>query len=792
MPGKTKNNMQREGAARKRQAVKPVSQERLLLREQHPPLTMEVQRAMLDPGQAKPGDILALQRLAGNQAVSHLLQAKLMVGPPGDRYEQEADRVAEQVMGMPGRSPAGRSQSSTAQRQEDAGGIQARPLAASITRLLQRQEEEEELQAKPLVQRQEEEEEVQTKPLLQRQAEEEEELQTKPLPSAALRTGVQRQEDEEELQTKPLLQRQAEEEEELQTKPVLQRQEEEEEIQTKPLLQRQEEEEIQTKPLLQRQEEEEELQTKPILQRQAEEEEELQTKPLPSAALPTAARGPGRTGVQRRGGGGFEAGSRLESRLATDKGGGSPLPDDVRAFMEPRFGADFGGVRVHTGGEAVQLTQDLKAQAFTHGQDIYLGAGRYDPGSAAGKRLLAHELTHVVQQTGGQVQRKTEGHVQVSAAPANALQRLMTRKQLEARGGKVSKRARILGRIRHMGRSTYHKILMGLESYSKLLKKEAKEQGKGQKPNYSAQKIKILQKLWDNATKWLGSHESPGKRNTALKGLLKEIGVEMTTVSIAAQPEDIAKTMDKKKQSMVDKMLKELTSGDVSSIAKGAETTLIRYLDAYKRLKAIVGDFDNTTPKDEATRVAKYINALIQKLVAMTGMLADPEQKETYHKSLANSLSTNLQKGTVEHNPFSVYEYAGLDATYLNKSIGEVRSEVERMRELAEKGIKQGDKTSKDAFFTKLEKVGGLSQSDKGKIESEPDSFGMRLREARSVLMYPESREIYHAFLDGPTGLQKYQELSGYKTQLSDLNNAFIMLRSDVVMKTGVNVPLES
>ncbi|MEJ2212092.1 MAG: DUF4157 domain-containing protein, partial [Anaerolineae bacterium] len=77
--------------------------------------------------------------------------------------------------------------------------------------------------------------------------------------------------------------------------------------------------------------------------------------------------------------------------------------------MEPRFGADFGGVRVHTGGDAVQLTQHVQAQAFTHGQDVYFGAGKYNPGTDAGKHLLAHELTHVVQQTGGQkLQRHME------------------------------------------------------------------------------------------------------------------------------------------------------------------------------------------------------------------------------------------------------------------------------------------------------------------------------------------------------------------------------------------------
>jgi hypothetical protein len=99
--------------------------------------------------------------------------------------------------------------------------------------------------------------------------------------------------------------------------------------------------------------------------------------------------------------GGNEASGDLESRLNASKGGGSALAPEVRAFMEPRFGADFSGVRVHTGGEAVQMNRELGAQAFAHGSDVYFGAGK-SPGN---NELTAHELTHVVQQTGG-VQRQ--------------------------------------------------------------------------------------------------------------------------------------------------------------------------------------------------------------------------------------------------------------------------------------------------------------------------------------------------------------------------------------------------
>jgi len=78
------------------------------------------------------------------------------------------------------------------------------------------------------------------------------------------------------------------------------------------------------------------------------------------------------------------------------------LPSDVRADLEPKFGADFSGVKVHTGSTAAQLSQDVGAQAFTHGSDIYFNQGKYNPESGAGKHLLAHELTHTVQQGGSE------------------------------------------------------------------------------------------------------------------------------------------------------------------------------------------------------------------------------------------------------------------------------------------------------------------------------------------------------------------------------------------------------
>ena len=215
-----------------------------------------------------------------NIAVSYhqaTVQTKLTIGKPGDKYEQEADKVSDQVMNM----------SQPVQRQEQG------------------------------------EEQMQMKPEIQRQGmEEEEEAQAKPLANAI-------------------------------------------------------------SPLVQRQEtpEEEEAQMKPEIQRQEEgEEEEVQAKSNNSTASTEG----------------------LEQQLGNSKGGGSPLSDEARSFMEPRFGTDFSGVRVHTDSSAVQMNQDIQAQAFTHGQDIYFNSGKYSPDTNEGKSLLAHELTHVVQQRGGE------------------------------------------------------------------------------------------------------------------------------------------------------------------------------------------------------------------------------------------------------------------------------------------------------------------------------------------------------------------------------------------------------
>ncbi len=90
--------------------------------------------------------------------------------------------------------------------------------------------------------------------------------------------------------------------------------------------------------------------------------------------------------------------STLQSQLDASKGKGSSLPENTRTDMESTIGADFSGVSIHTDNNAVQMNKDLGAKAFTHGSDIYFNQGQYDTNSSSGQHLLAHELTHTVQQ----------------------------------------------------------------------------------------------------------------------------------------------------------------------------------------------------------------------------------------------------------------------------------------------------------------------------------------------------------------------------------------------------------
>lgn len=249
------------------------------------------------------------------------IQAKLNVGKPGDKYEVEADSVADKVVSKnKNRSQLGGGSlffsptTPTIQKKEDTE-IQEKSIAQSIT---------------PTVQLASSEEDVQK-------------MDDK---------HVQAKEEEESLQAK-----------------------EEEDVQKK------EEETIQSK-------EDDDVQTK--------EDENVQTKL--NVSKPKKA--------------------NLSSRLQKAKGQGNAMSSSLKQNMEAGFGADFSGVKIHTDSEAVKMNKDLGAKAFTNKNDIFFNEGKFSPDSKDGQTLIAHELTHTIQQ--GASKPLIKGHEALVKAPENS------------------------------------------------------------------------------------------------------------------------------------------------------------------------------------------------------------------------------------------------------------------------------------------------------------------------------------------------------------------------------------
>jgi hypothetical protein len=119
---------------------------------------------------------------------------------------------------------------------------------------------------------------------------------------------------------------------------------------------------------------------------ECEEEEKVHRKPLASY-------------IQKMGNDSeITASERVTQQINSAKGSGTVLDTGTKSFMESRFGTDFSGVKIHTGDYAVQMSEELNAQAFTVDNDVYFNNGKYNPNSDSGKHLLAHELTHTIQQ----------------------------------------------------------------------------------------------------------------------------------------------------------------------------------------------------------------------------------------------------------------------------------------------------------------------------------------------------------------------------------------------------------
>ena len=122
-----------------------------------------------------------------------------------------------------------------------------------------------------------------------------------------------------------------------------------------------------------------------------------------------------RPSISASGGSSVSIPSHMESRLHSSQGSGHALPGQLRSRMEGAFGQGFSNVRIHSDSSAAELSRSVGAKAFTYGNDIYFNAGQYHPETAEGMHLLAHELTHTVQQ-GGKVAREPDPQAEPETA----------------------------------------------------------------------------------------------------------------------------------------------------------------------------------------------------------------------------------------------------------------------------------------------------------------------------------------------------------------------------------------
>jgi hypothetical protein len=251
-------------------------------------------------------------------------QAKLIINKPGDKYEQEADRIADQIMKM----PEPRLQRQVNSKEYEA--IQAKPLANQIT------------------------------PLVQKNAD-----------------SHKREYEDKTLQTKSLTG---------QILPIAKIKEKFGEDNNKV---------IQIGPKLFNE------QISPLVQRQADYEDEKDEKIIQAKGDLEHV---------------HKVSQDIEANINALQTRGQPLTPPVLAFFETSLGHDFSQVRVHSYSRAAQMARSINAKAFTIGKDIIFGEGHYSLRNNDGKRLLAHELTHVIQQSGFpsnkfQIQRKTQPYV---------------------------------------------------------------------------------------------------------------------------------------------------------------------------------------------------------------------------------------------------------------------------------------------------------------------------------------------------------------------------------------------
>jgi len=216
--------------------------------------------------------------------------------------------------------------------------------------------------------------------------------------------------------------------------------------------------------------------------------------------------------------------NHLEQSIESQRGSGTPLSQDIRKPMERSFGADFSGVTVHTDAESDHLNRSIHARAFTTQQDIFFKQGEYNPDNREGKELLAHELTHVVQQTGRQ--NKGKGKADTSASDSRAVSRQLIQAKLMT-ADELVKATGVKGALLFKS-SSYEKIVDALKDYEKLEKGD-----KGDKKN---QRIQLLGELIGYVDVWLGSKQratvktGDDKKKTALEQLKVQLKQERSTL----------------------------------------------------------------------------------------------------------------------------------------------------------------------------------------------------------------------------------------------------------------------
>jgi len=582
-----------------------------------------IQRATQAPQTITPAEATRLQRTVGNQALGRLsrVQAKLTLGPVGDKYEQEADAVAKQVVGR-----LGDGDQSDVQRQEEDEELQMKPSSD-----LQRQEEEEDLQMKPS-------------------------------------SDLQRQEEDEELQMKPIsdLQRQEEDEEELQMKPSSD---------------------------LQRQEEEEELQMKS------------------SSTME---------------GGDLSAG--IEGQIQSAKGGGRPLSPQTQSSMSRAFNSDFSGVKIHTDTQSDQLNQSIQARAFTTGQDIFFRQGEYNPNSSGGQELLAHELTHTIQQTGGQAQRQP------------VVQRLITTRDFMTNSG-IKKRKK---------KGEMSELLHVLDRYNSL------RPFISTKPTESlyTQLLILLMTVENAANAWqntTGSSKGSGrffrigagtrhkKKKTAVANLLLEIKTErdiLTTEKENLQTQqEVLGALDEteSRPDMITSYLELPLDGDNPD-------TLVKKLKlSQKVLKIQLAELleknrKGTVNETEILTVGQSLQAAFTVVGMFTGFLGG--QESTLAGNIGTSLKLALDAQIQDSDPKKLYEFSHLDKTQgMNMEAKDIKAAVHTAvrKYLDENGQ---ESTNVDVY---------IGNTNEGKL----------IREANMWLTNPIIKYFYDLYISDQMKLEK-------------------------------------